>query len=370
MIITKKTALKFVSLVALLLSVDIHAGFIEKDNSIYFKESSGIVNDVRISYTDYSAVISYRLVDTSKDDKWAIITWEKGGVGMPTSELNFIYYYPKKIALDSSLHNAYLYEILIDKKGEYLGTKEDETIYLTELEMEINKSKYIKNYGNGCSGPYSNYTECGLYLNTTTNHNELYLKIDDIDYSLYDKALDNIKVGKIRVTPPVIYYKYLKGDVYYKNFWHYSTGTKYNINVNRNKKNVTSSHKDFELKKGVARHAVKEFTRSQDIFESPSKLIGSYNLNDNNKGLYKLYIYKQDLKLRFFLFEPSGDLEVMGDVLADAGKLNFINKNSSNKYIEKIIIKSDESLKSIDIKFNKIDNTYDLVRNSTSNPEY
>ncbi len=139
MTVANKIVDKFIYVVILFLSINTHAEFFEKDESIYFEGSIGSIADIKIAHERNDSWISYILNDSSKDDKWAIITRATDTIGSRTTESRFLYYYPKKIALHETLHNSDLYRILKNKNEEYLKTINDRIIYLADLEGEVKK---------------------------------------------------------------------------------------------------------------------------------------------------------------------------------------------------------------------------------------
>jgi hypothetical protein len=193
--------------------------------------------------------------------------------------------------------------------------------------------------------------------------------LNGVGYGFYDETLSETNVSQIKIKPPLISYIYRKSDGYIKNFWHYYSDTKYSINVNKKIKSVFFSHKDFEVERSVSRLVIKEFAKSQEYHFLDKELIGSYLLSENKKGKYNIYIYKQDLNLRFFLFDKNSDLEIMGDVLVDSGHLIFSNAKS-NSGLNNIVIKADKSFTSIHLKVNDKHMVFDLSKKLKSDFEY
>ena len=351
-------------------SACIQAGFFEKNKSIYFEDSKGNIHSIKNTYKTIDKEYIYKLTGISKNNKWAIISEMSGGRDTRISELNFLYYHPYKISIDSSLHSSYLAGINSNKGGDFLETVDGNIIYLEDIEEKITSLKYIKLQGKECSGRYKSYSECGQYFNTETKLNDIYLKDKGSEYHIYDKSIENIKLDELQVIPPVISYFHVTKQGYIDNFWHYPSNTKYSIEVNRNKKLITSSHKDYELEKGVARILLKALTKSQDILDESINVIGSYAAIINSDTSYKLYIYEQEDKLRFLLFEPNKNLEIMGGVEFDSIQINFVKQKTSTNSNQNLNIKASKALHNLTIEIGSVAGTYSLTRLSLSDFEY
>lgn len=337
----------FLALLLIGLSKFSVAEFTNKNNGIGFIENGKETILFTEKENEFGSTVYY-LQSSSPDNKWAFIGEMTGGPELSTEEISHLYYRPYNMYIKDGYSGKPFQKFKTGGRGIYFETNKNEKVYLSDLELEISKKKYL--LVNSCDGIYKDYNECGIYYDTNTRENVLRLSSKKQEYVLNNNLDSDTQVI---ISPPTLFFN-LDG----KNFWHYSTNTIYNI---KNSDQYPSlSHFDKEIAEDAIGNIIKLFSYILEAKSNVSKRdwLGSYSIGEISNN-YRIYFYKQNNENRFCLL-----LNNKPKILGWAKKINeefrfTIDKKYSG--ISGVTIPVDFS--EISITENKSTTTHRLSRN-------